>query len=194
MKYSDKIIASHIVKAAAALSHKWWGGDVQFYDTAANGISNGDLPKNPFCRFIQSLDDGKTRCQQNCRKQLRNACDDKKPFVFRCYAGLYGIVAPVHTTGKHVGSLLCSGIHKPEQQKSFERVEIRKLTQLGFSKEEILHHWSLLKKINSHSEEYIIDFYDYVAKDIALLYEKAMAEKEYIINAVSLSERSFGGV
>src|SRR4030067_2113038 len=131
MGYGNKIIASHIGKAAAAFSYKWWGGDVQFYDASANCISNGTLLKNSFCRFIQSSENGKKHCRYSCHKQLRNACNEKKPFVFKCYAGLYGVVAPIHVLEKHVGSVFCSGIHMPERQKSFERLEIRKLTQLG---------------------------------------------------------------
>ena len=96
----DKILKSHIVKAAREFSSSWWGGDIRFYDDLANGFQN-DMPiQNPFCRYLHSYESGKEKCLDNCRKHLKNAHNIKTPYIYKCHAGLFVVITSVYIGGE----------------------------------------------------------------------------------------------
>ncbi len=190
----SKIVESHVVKNFQKIALKWWGIDIRFYDASGNGAGNHMPAQNPLCSHLHATKIGPEKCAQNYRKHLRGFNRTLKPLVYTCYAGVQGVAAPIFVGGNYVGAIVGSGALLPYNKSVKERnAAIDGLARLGLDRDKAERCFQGLKQVSDHSEGYVLDFMNVIAKDITSFLELIQEKEEVIQKQAALLHKTYNG-
>ena len=176
----NKVQKSHVIKTCRKVIDKWWGASLLFFDEFGNWTSNDLSCKNNVCRLLSTNEDGSKLCKQNYLNHLKHLKKEGKPFFYRCFAGLEGVVAPIVLEGKYVGAIVCCGLSSFKLNDAGRKPYLAKLESLGIDRALLDYNYNKLKYINDHSREYICDFIQLVAEDVISLFNTLLEKNEII--------------
>lgn len=174
-----KILDSYVIKTFQQICYKWWVMDIQIYDQFGNYVDDDSGLANPFCNLMQSSKEGIKECSQFYDKLL--PCHTKqKPFTYKCYAGLYGIVIPIIVKGECVGSMVGSGMKLSNADYLEYESPLSDFSKSGLNTLQAKECFKSLKLLSQHSEEHALDFMKLVVQDV-MIYYNMLQEKELLI-------------
>lgn len=186
----NKIIDSHNIKTFRSVCDKWWGIDIQFYDEYGNFKSNNIPFQNCFCQLLHSTRSGSKNCYKNYRKQLKGIEKANKAFIYKCNAGIYGVIVPIFVKDKYVGSIIGSGIQLSKNDPR-QKTYTKELQKLGFDKPAIEQAYSKLKIVDGDNEEHFLDFMELFKEDVKSFYETFEEKEETIERQAVLLEKVY---
>jgi len=161
---------------------------ITFVDTEGKFITK-HRSRRPFCMYLSKLG-FKNKCDKNnivgCNKFLKT----KTPHIYRCYAGLGEIIAPIYVRGKLLGAVLTGQIRVKNFADKF-CIEKNKynLTEKQYKKLLVLFNKVpiLTKKEFVSAAKFLYLIINYIFEK---QYELLVQEKEFITHAETLVEKA----
>jgi AraC-like DNA-binding protein/ligand-binding sensor protein len=66
--------------------------------------------RSSLCKVIQTSKEGVERCRSSDEAAIDKSLKKKRPYIYRCHAGLINVTIPLIIDGRHVGSLMSGQI------------------------------------------------------------------------------------
>ncbi|MGR3317110.1 MAG: sigma 54-interacting transcriptional regulator [Candidatus Anammoxibacter sp.] len=192
MKAEDKkrISNSHSLKTLRNICKELWDADIWVYDnTNGPDIDSGNV-QNPVCKLLLLENKGKESCCDNMKTSLKPLHKNRKELTFRCSSGLCVTALPLFENESNLGAIVCCGMWQPLHNGNLKKYK-KRLTDMGFSNEDVERNYKKLKPANKQSLENLYSFMKLVANDL-ITYHQTLKEKEEIIKLqTTLIEKAY---
>ena len=171
----------------------------KFQDNFAQGMNiasvtvdrNGNSVTKPssytnFCQYTHSTQIGDDRCAKSHKKGGEEAIRTKKPYIYKCHAGLIDFAAPITIEGESIGTILGGQILYYKH----EELEFRKTArEIGFDEDRYVEALNKVKIIEEKNVEAAAELLYVVANYLSKIgYEQIKNNSESHDKLTSIAE------